>query len=133
MIDPQNVPPVDASELLARFLVQKSHFRVSDGTVKSDAFVPPPNLELSVNRHLDATEEETWEVGHSIAKLRGCTLRGRADVFATVFQQRELTVAADAILGNPNHAIVSNWPKDKPTRKIIAQEIAKQATFVKVD
>lgn len=129
MIDPDNVPPVDAGELLARFLMQKSHFRPGDGTVKPDAFVPHPYEELSVNRHRDASVDEIWAVGQSLAAAVGRSLKGRADVLATAFLRQELSVQAAPIDGNPNHANVLNWPKDKPAQKAMAQEIAKQATF----
>jgi hypothetical protein len=43
MIDSANIPPVGKDELVARFVLQRSHVR-NDQTVKPDAFMPPPNL-----------------------------------------------------------------------------------------
>ncbi len=129
MIDPASVPPVAADELLARFVLQRSHVR-SDRTVKPDAFLPPPNLELSVIRHRSAEPAELWAVGRAVAAKRQRTLYGRADVQTSVLLEHRLSVVADAIEGNPNHANVSGWPADKAAQKNIAQEVAAVADFV---
>jgi hypothetical protein len=129
MIDPADVPPVDAGELLARFVLWERHVR-RDGTVRPDVFVPHPHRDLSVTRHRSATTEEIWSIGRRVASLRAHTLRGRADAGTALFTRRGLVVAADPIAGNPNHASVSAWPPDKSQQKIIAQELAGQARFV---
>jgi hypothetical protein len=41
-----------------------------------------------------------------------------------------VTVLADPIPANPNHAHVARWPADKPLQKAIAQEIAATARLV---
>ena len=130
MIDPANVPDVAADELLARFVLQSSHVRSSNQTVKADAFMPPPNGKMSVTRHLMATEEEIWEVGRGVASQRGKSLYGRADVVASAYLVENLAVERDPIAGNPNHTHVFNWPRDKAAQKIIATEIAAAARFV---
>ena len=131
MIDPENVPDVHETELLTRFLLSKSHIR-ADGTIKPNAFIPHPYEDLSVNRHRDATEAGTWSIGHAIARNRNDkkTLKGRADIIAIKFIKQRLKVEADPIEGNPNHAIVLRWPKEKPAQKAIALEICKDAKFV---
>jgi hypothetical protein len=58
MLDPANVPDVDRSEMLSRFIVSSRHIRNSNDTVKADAFVPHPHEELSVNRDREATNVE---------------------------------------------------------------------------
>lgn len=60
MIDPSNVPQVADDETLARYILQRSHIRGSDHPVKPDAFIPHPYTDLSVTRHLMATESELW-------------------------------------------------------------------------
>lgn len=82
MIDPDNVPPVSDDEGLARFVTQSKQFR-SDGTVKPDLFIPYRHVELSVTRHLEATQEEIWSVGFDIANAFERTLHGRADILAS--------------------------------------------------
>lgn len=129
MIDPEDVPPVDADESLARFILQRSYIR-NDETIRPNAFIPHPHEHLSVTRHRKATEEEIWTVGQSIAVTREKTLHGRGDLRATVCLRQELRVDAKPVAGNPNHANISNWPADKPAQKIIAQELAAKAAFV---
>lgn len=80
MLDPtEPAPDVGRNETLSRFILSRSHYRPSDGTAKQNAFVPHPHTALSVNRDLDATDEETWRAGRSVAEQRGKTLYRRAD------------------------------------------------------
>jgi hypothetical protein len=128
MIDPANVPSVDADELVARFIMQRSHFR-SDQTVKPDAFFPPHNLKLSVTRHRSATESEIWTIAQSVATKRQRTLYGRADVGVSAFLRHRLSVDSAPEQDNPNHANVLGWPAEKAAQKNLAQEIAAEAGF----
>jgi len=54
MIDLTHVPPVEGDELLTRFIVNGSAVR-ADGTVRPQLFLPYKRVELSVNRHRDAS------------------------------------------------------------------------------
>jgi hypothetical protein len=130
MIDPANVPEVATNEMLARYVLHSSHIRRSNQTAKQDAFVPHPRRDLSVTRHLSATEDELWSVGEDVAATIGKTLYGRGDVPTTTCLAQNLIVKASPTLTNPNHADVCDWPADKPAQKIIAQEIAAAAKFV---
>ncbi len=49
-IEPENVPPIEDIELLARYVTQSGQFRSSDNTVKQDLFMPHPREELSLTR-----------------------------------------------------------------------------------
>ena len=82
MIDPSNIPVVADNELLARFIVYSDKKR-SDGTVKHKLFLPYKLVELSVNRHREATAEETWQAGYDVAAERGRTLHGLANIRAS--------------------------------------------------
>ena len=117
---------VDSYELLARFILQRSHLR-QDGTVKQDAFVPYPWPDLSVTRHVQLLEKDLWSIGQEVARQTAKFLRGRADVRASVFQQHQLRVLAAPAERNPNHANVTGWPAEKPAQKIIAQHITEAA------
>jgi len=118
---------VSDEEELARFILRQNQFR-SDHTVKPDAFIPYPWPDLSVTRHMELSEAELWEIGQEIADQRPATLYGRADVRAIVFRKQSLTLSPTAT--PKNHVNVSAWPSDKPTQKIIAQEIAAEAVFL---
>ena len=129
MMDPENVPPVTDAELLARYVTTSRHFRSSDNTVKQDLFMPHPYIELSVTRHLDATELEIWEVGIDVADQIGRTLYGRTDIQACECNIDSLQVAAKPILPkNPNHADIEGWPSAKQDQKVIALKLAASAS-----
>jgi len=122
--------PVASIEQLARFIVFSGWIRRSDQTVKQDAFIPPPDLELSVTRHKNLSEQELWRIGQSVADSRPAKLHGRADIRAVNVRQQALDVEPNPVPGNPNHANVIGWPVDKPAQKIIAQELAAKARFL---
>lgn len=130
MLQQDNVPDVGWDETLSRFILSRSHIRSSDQTVKPDAFVPHPYEDWSVNRDLEATDEETWRVGADVAAARGRSLRGRADVLAAPYLSQDLEAVAAPVDGNPNHVNVTRWPTDKPSQKMIAQEIAAVAKYL---
>jgi hypothetical protein len=130
MLDPAQVPAVDSDELLARFIIFSKHFRPSDNTVRPDAFIPHPQVDLSVTRHREATEDDLWQEGKRVAAIRSATLYGRADVAAKTFESEELSVVPKPIDENPNHAEVIDWPAEKPAQKMKAREIANKADFV---
>jgi hypothetical protein len=129
VIDPASVPEVSQDEVLARYVLHSSHIR-ANGTVKADAFMPYALVQMSVTRHLQASEAELWQVGAAVAATRQRTLYGRADITAQTCLGQKLSVVAAALAGNPNHANVGNWPQDKPAQKMIALEIAATASFV---
>lgn len=132
MIDPANVPEVSISESLARYLFSRSHFRSSNNTVKADAFMPPPDREMSVTRHLCATETELWDVGKAVGLASGGrTLRGRADIGVSQCVQHKLQVVRAETQENPNHAHIIDWPTDEDSQLSIAQELASLAVFRK--
>lgn len=132
MINPANVPPVSDDELLVRYILHKSHIRASDRSLKPDAFIPHPHTDLSVTRHLMATDGELWSVGQGVATARGKTLYGRGDFSAAVCVTLRLTIQAAPVAGNPNHANVKGWPAEKPLQKILAQQIAAVTKFVEM-
>jgi hypothetical protein len=130
MIDAADVPAVQDTELLARYVVYSKHVRTSDSSLKPDAFMPLPYQELSVTRHLMATDDELWAVGERVASASGKALYGRGDVTADVCIGQRLSVKAAPVDGNPNHADVTGWPAEKAAQKIIALELAAKATFI---
>jgi len=68
-IGPDQIPNVADNELLARFILN-SHEKRADGTVTPGLFMPCKWVELLVNRHREATYEETWSVGRHVAAER---------------------------------------------------------------
>jgi len=131
MLALENVPDVERSETLSRFIVSSRHIRNSDETVKADAFVPHPYEELSVNRDKEVTDEETCGVGYVVAQKLGRTLYGRADALAATYTSLQLTTIAAPIPENPNQVNVCNWPLGKPEQILKAKEIAEKAKLLR--
>lgn len=124
MIDPENVPEVADNELLARFIVYSNEKR-EDGTVKHKLFLPYKLVELSVNRHREATDEETWQAGFDVAAERQRTLYGLANIRASSCRFDQLEVVPDPILPkNPNHANITGYPSAKEDQMAIAKVLA---------
>ena len=124
MIDPDHIPDVADNELLARFIVHSNEKR-PDGKVSHKLFMLYKWVELSVNRHREATLEETWHVGSDVAKQRSKTLFGLANIRANKCRIETLNVIPDPILpGNPNHANITGYPAAKEDQMAIATELA---------
>ena len=124
MIDPSNIPVVADNELLARFIVYSDEKR-SDGTVKHKLFLPHKLVELSVNRHREASAEETWQAGYDVAAERGRTLHGLANIRASHCRIDKLDVVPDPVLPkNPNHANIIGYPPAKEDQMAIAKVLA---------
>ncbi len=120
MIDPENVPSVADNEPLARFIVYSDEKR-SDGTVKHKLLVPYKFIELSVNRHREATMEETWQIGYDVAAERQRPLYGLANIRASSCRIDKLDVTPDQQLPkNPNHANIIGYPPTKEDQMALA-------------
>lgn len=122
--------PVSPDETLARFILQSSHIRKGDNTVRPEAFVPHPYEDLSVTRHRNLSHAEIWAVGENVAQLTGKNLHGRADNRASSYLDQSLQVLPDPTPSNLNHANVVGWPQEKAMQKIIALEIAARSLFI---
>jgi hypothetical protein len=128
MINPNNVPPVDDDELLARFILNSNEFR-GDDSVRPALFMPYKKVALSVNRHRDASLEETWQIGHAVAAQRMKTLYGRSDITVRACKVDSLSVVAKPLLAeNPNHAEIVGYPPTREDQKSLAQVLAAAAS-----
>ena len=127
MIDPEDAPPVDDGELLARFIVNSNEFRKDDNSVKPKLFMPYKRIELSVNRHRECKIEETWQFGRTVAAQRKKTLYGRSDILASNCRIEPLDVVAKPLEGNPNHADVIGFPPKKEDQLSLATKMAATA------
>jgi hypothetical protein len=124
MIDPNNIPDVADNELLARFIVNSNEKR-GDGNVTHRLFMPYKHVELSANRHREATQDETWQVGFDVARQRNRTLYGLANIRASKCRIDKLDVVPNPILpNNPNHANINGYPPAKEDQMALATELA---------
>ena len=71
--------PITPFEYLSRFIVDRNHFR-ANRTIKHQAFMPNNNGKTSVCRISGITDVKVWEIGLEVARMRGKTLLGRADI-----------------------------------------------------
>ncbi len=124
MMDPDHIPDVADNELLARFIVNSNEKR-PDGKVSHKLFMPYQWIELSINRHREATMEETWQVGFLVATPRSKQLYGLANIRASKCRIENLDVVPDPILpSNPNHANITGYPTAKEDQMALAAELA---------
>ena len=114
--------PVEAEEILARYLYSRNHYRSSDNTVKHSAFMPPEDRRLSVFRISGLQENDIWSIGDS---LRTQPSLGRADIMALSVLQSGLLIDADDI--PPRHANITGWPEEASAMKLKAIELAEKA------
>jgi hypothetical protein len=128
MTDIPALPPVLEDEWLARFILFRHWIRKGDQSVRPDTFIPHPYPDLSVTRHMGLSEAELWQIGRVIADKRPGPLYGRADLQAISITRKSLRIVPTP--EPKNHANITGWPADKPSQKIIAQEIAAEARFV---
>ena len=123
---------VSIDESLGRYLTEKAYFSVIKNAVLPKAFMPPPNLELSVFRIDGLRLEQIWEMGErqvlatmpkSVAGTK--RINGIADIKVYKVQQLDLNVQPTA--SPPRHANICGWPEEKERQKSIAQELAAEA------
>ena len=120
---------VEDNEMLSRYIVYKRWVR-NDKTVRQDAFMPPPNLQLSVTRQLGLDDDDIWSFGKLAVLPSGRTLYGRADIKTIQVRKQSLNVQPAPDLNNPNHAHIVNWPTNKDEQKMQAMELASVSMFL---
>ena len=121
---------VNPTESLGRYLTQKNHFSRWDNAVRTLAFMPPPNLRLSVFRIDGLKLDEVWEIGQKevIDVLpQPKTLYGMADIKAS--KVREFDLEIEPSNTPPRHADICGWP-EKAKHKSIAQQLAAEAKLI---
>lgn len=124
---------VGDDEFVARFVHFANRVR-SDGTVKQDAFMPPPDLELSVTRHGSGGATSLWARGVAVGATINRALIGRADITGGAIRVvRPLDVVAAPLPENPDHGHIIGWPPaaDKPAQKVLAMSLAAVSVFVR--
>ena len=119
---------VNPNESLARYLNEKSgYFSTDRNSVLPRAFMPPPNLRLSVFR-IDGLElDKVWEIGQKrvIDVLpQPKTLYGMADIKALKVRKFDLEI--EPTNTHPRHADICGWP-EKAKHKSVAQQLAAEA------
>ena len=120
---------VAASEQIARYILSKRHFNTAKRAVKYAAYLPAHNGETSVYRTSGLTEEEIWAIGQEkVSKPSGRSLHARGDTSASVILKTGLAIIPETT-PHPLHANIVNWPLEKDEQKMLALEIANEATL----
>jgi hypothetical protein len=119
----------NADEVLARFLLQKNHFKKAANRATPEAFMPPPDLKLSVYLVTDLAETEISTLGKSVLHEHPQPrLYGRANIRVGIVQDQKLKAFRDD--DPPRHVNVIGWPSyadGKDLIKSISQQLAKSA------
>ena len=122
---------VNPNESLARYLNEKrGYFSTDRNSVLPRAFMPPPNLRLSVFRIDGLKLDEVWEIGQKEAidvLPQPKTLYGMADIKAS--KVREFDLEIEPSNTPPRHADICGWP-EKAKHKSIAQQLAAEAKLI---
>jgi hypothetical protein len=114
---------------MALFILFRDWIRKNDQSVRvrPGAFIL--HSYLSVTRHRGLSEAELWQIGQEVVDKRPtATLYGRADLQAISVFKKFLRI--EPTPEPKNHANITGWPADKPSQKIIAQDLAAKARFV---
>jgi len=117
--------PVGASEYLSRFIVNESHYRKKDLSVKPQAFFPNNKGETSVFRISGLSNEGVWDIARGIAQQLNKPLFGRADIRAFDITGQGLRV--EPAPPPERHANIVGWPheeSDKAKRMSIGLKLA---------
>lgn len=122
---------VSLKESLGRYLPEESYFSSTKNSVKPKAFMPPPDLCLSVFRIDGLTLEEVWEMGEREVinfMAQPKELYGLADI--KVSRVKEVNLEVNPNDNPPRHANIIGWPPEKARQKLIAIELAARAKLV---
>ncbi len=90
--------------------------------------MPPENLRLSVFQIKGLNENDIWKMGEAyIAKPSKKTLYGRGDITVSAVHRIELDLISDN--EPPRHADIVGWPEEKSEQKLLAEELAADASL----
>jgi hypothetical protein len=103
-------------ERLSRYIVERSHIRPSNQTVKYNAFMPPSHGRLSVFQTTGLVESDVWQLGHEyVAPARRKPILARADLNSLTVYEEDLTVVATPTT-HPRHTDITGWDMSTRTR-----------------
>ena len=103
--------PINEFEYLSRFIVNESHYRKMDLSIKPQAFFTNKEGKTSVFRITGLSNEEIWDIARDVAQQRNKTLLGRAEISAFDVIEQGLRVEPDP--PPERHANMIGWPHEK--------------------
>lgn len=118
------------TELISRFILDKSQIRSSDKTVKHNAFLPQRNSQLSVYRTNGLSENEIWAIADQfVAQPRQKAVIARADLPAAAIVEAGLQLNPTD-LPHPRHANVVGWAESSSENRLTAIKLAAKAHLI---
>jgi hypothetical protein len=118
---------VSRSARLSRYIFTRNHLNPGQ---RFRAFLPPPDLKLSVFETEQLAEAAVWQVAQDECKDRPQTLFGRADIISGKVYNVGLSVARAE--PPPKHRHIEGWPpfEQKQDQKALAMTLGNDATIV---
>lgn len=125
--DSASTPVEDPTVTFARYLFQSNQVR--GGIVTHRAFMPPPDLQLSMFNVFGLLSNAIWDLGEKVRSERGQPkLIGRADLGVPAILPTGLWIVKDE--PPHRHVVLVGWdPVDKAKRKAKAQQLAARAVY----
>lgn len=115
------------SEQVSRFIVQHRHFSVTAG-LKPGAFLPGRDSTTSVFRTIHLPEDSVWKLGRDYVEATRGPVIARGDIKAgTVRKVQPLDLRPSE--PPKRHAGIVSWPTEKHAQKVLALELAANATL----
>lgn len=97
--------------------------------MKYGAYMPAPNGETSVFRTSNLSDGEIWDIGYKyVAEPSMRSLYARGDTTAATIRKTGLDIVPETT-PHPLHSNIVKWPSEKDEQKMLAVEIANQATL----
>jgi len=124
---PSTLVVVKANENLSRFIFSERHFSRHPPRVKAEAFMPRKG-EVSVFRKDGLNESQIWNIGREIESIGTRTLHGRGDIITQSAMKIGLQVTPSE--SPARHANIVGWPDDKAKQKLLALELAGEASLM---
>jgi hypothetical protein len=116
-------------EPLARYLLERSKFTPSSGRVKTRAFLPPPDGELSVYRTDGLTHAEIRSTGANNVARPDKPILAWAHLLVSNVDTASLgTLSVRADPPPSRHACITGWPDESATL-LLAQQLAAVSTL----
>ena len=125
------IEPIKNNETLSRYILNSNQLSRLKNIAKPSAFMPTPNLQLSVFRIKGLEQNAIWEIGEKevASKIKPIkTLYGMAKILSLSVKSAGLIIDPDDT--PPRHANIIGWPQKKDKQKMIAIELASKASLI---
>jgi len=132
--------PIDENEPIVWFILTRSHInweKTEHPRLRPEAFMPHPNIQLSVFRVGELDQLEVQQIDETVAFQRSKTLVGCGCLLVKHVIQTKLSVQPKE--PPPRHADIVGWPvlsgnskEEKSRQKLLSMELIERATLVLV-